>query len=77
MKVSEILRNMMDFIDGMEGEVQKSTEPVKYANEPAEVTRPVKAVIATGDDIHHSKHPSDMRSDSVSMYPNAQYKPKE
>ena len=41
----------------------------EYSNSPEEMTAPIVAVLASGDDVHKSKHPSDMRSDSVSLYP--------
>ncbi len=45
------------------------TGDTEYSNSPEEMTAPIDAVLASGDDVHKSKHPSDMRSDSVSMYP--------
>jgi hypothetical protein len=30
---------------------------------------PLSSAYPAGDDIHHSKNPADMRSDSVSLYP--------
>ena len=45
------------------------TGDVEYSNSPEEMTAPIDAVLASGDDVHKSKHPSDMRSDSVSLYP--------
>lgn len=41
----------------------------QYVNEPQEAYAGVDAVTASGTDVHKSKHPSDMRSDSVSLYP--------
>ena len=45
------------------------TGDVEYSNSPEEMTAPIDAVLASGDDVHKSKHPSDMRSDSASLYP--------
>lgn len=45
------------------------TGDTEYSNSPEEMTAPIDAVLASGDDVHRSKHPSDMRSDSVSLYP--------
>lgn len=45
------------------------TGDTEYSNSPEERVAPIDAVLAAGDDVHRSKHPSDMRSDSVSMYP--------
>lgn len=46
----------------------------EYANEPNEVVAPTRAAYPGGDDMHARKDPSDIRSDSVSMYPNYQAK---
>lgn len=35
----------------------------------------VDAVIASGDDVHKTKHPSDIRTDAGSMYPFYQHRP--
>lgn len=43
-----------------------------YANEPNEIVSPVVAAFPAGDDVHYSKHPSDIRADSISMYPDWQ-----
>jgi len=51
----------------------QTTEPTCYANEPTEAYAPVEAVTtAAGGGPNAPKQPSDMRSDSVSMYPNFQ-----
>lgn len=44
----------------------------EYANEPNEIVAPVTAAFPAGDDVHASKNPADMRSDSVSLYPDWQ-----
>lgn len=44
----------------------------EYSNSPEERVSDVDAVIASGDDVHRSKHPSDIRADSISMFPNFQ-----
>ena len=41
----------------------------EFANAPAETVAPVTAAFPAGDDVHSSKNPADMRSDSISMYP--------
>jgi len=33
------------------------------------------AVLASGDDVHKSKNPADIRTDAPSMYPAAQWRP--
>lgn len=41
----------------------------KASTEPDEHYFPLSSAYPAGDDVHHSKNPSDMRSDSVSLYP--------
>lgn len=36
---------------------------------PDEVVFPMGSAYPAGDDLHYSKNPSDIRADSVSMYP--------
>lgn len=48
------------------------TGNTEYSNSPEERVADVDAVIASGDDVHRSKHPSDIRADSISMFPNFQ-----
>ena len=48
--------------------------PREYSNSPEQKTATVASVLASGDDVHRSKHPSDIRSNSISMYPNFQAK---
>lgn len=71
MRASEIIRATLDLIDGInlsdKGSADSGT--AEYANAPHEITHTVAKVVTGGDDIHHEKHPSDMRSDSVSLYP--------
>ncbi len=51
------------------------TGNTEYSNSPEEMTAPIDAVLASGDDVHKSKHPADIRGDSISMYPNHQHRP--
>ena len=44
----------------------------EYANEPVEVVAPLQAAFPAGDDMHHSKNPSDIRTNAPSMYPGFQ-----
>ena len=44
----------------------------QFGNTPTEKYAGIDAVTANGADINKSKHPSDIRSNSVSMYPNYQ-----
>jgi hypothetical protein len=41
----------------------------KATTEPHEHYFPLSSAYPAGDDVHHSKNPADMRSDSVSLYP--------
>ena len=46
-----------------------------YANEPSEQIADIESVTTdAGGGVNGPKHPSDIRSDSLSMYPNTQYK---
>jgi hypothetical protein len=98
MKVTDIIRSVLDLIDGAE---DPQPEPVvaiavdaapdqeletmqklagifgvddeaEYANEPNEIVAPIGAAFPAGDDVHHSKNPADIRSDSLSMFPDWQ-----
>lgn len=70
MRASEIIRATLNLIDGVNLTDKPAEETQgEYANTPHEVTQTVAKVVTGGDDIHHEKHPSDIRSDSVSMYP--------
>jgi hypothetical protein len=71
MKITEVIFNAFDLVPT--GTVEK-TKPVEYSNSPDEKTADIDAVFASGNDVHRSKHPSDIRGDSVSMYPNFQAK---
>lgn len=103
MKITDIIRGVLDIVDAVEQPdpqmaVVISTEPnsirddaelvrmrqiagligtgdVDYSNSPEEMTAPIDAVLASGDDVHRSKHPSDIRGDSISMYPGHQHRP--
>lgn len=73
MKVHEILRDMMNLIDGVQAEPTKHQEP-EYANTPHELVAPPEAAHPAGNDMHHSKNPADMRTNAPSMYPGYQAK---
>lgn len=91
MKITDIIRSVLDIIDGAEAPVEPAVavaievepdeqlvdmqrlagilaEP-EFANEPNEIVAPTGAAYPAGDDVHYSKNPADMRSDSISMYP--------
>jgi len=59
---SELLR--MRQIAGLIG-----TGDTEYSNSPEEKYAPIGAVLASGDDLNKSKHPNDIRGNSVSLYP--------
>ena len=88
MRAQEFLRKLADLIDVADGEepevmavVDPRAEQIKdlvghkpevYSNEPQEGYAEIDAVIASGDDVNKSKHPSDIRANSVSMFPSYQ-----
>ena len=53
------------------GLLPDSTEG-EYQNTPQEKTAPIGAAFPEGDDVHHRKNPADMRTDSISLYPDWQ-----
>ena len=44
-------------------------EEPEYANAPVEIVAPVTAAFPSGDDVHHSKNPADIRTNAPSMFP--------
>jgi hypothetical protein len=74
MKVSEVITNMIDWTTGIDLVKKSKTPSSEYANTPHEMEQPVATIIAQGDDVNKPKNPSDIRSNSVSMYPNFQAK---
>lgn len=71
MKITEVIFNAFDLVPSTGSVQPKQTE---YSNSPDEHTADIDAVLASGNDVHRSKHPADIRSDSMSMYPNYQAK---
>jgi hypothetical protein len=47
-------------------------EEPEFANEPNTIVAPVGAAFPAGDDVHYSKNPADIRTDSISMFPDWQ-----
>lgn len=75
MKVSEIISKTLEWTHGLNlGAPVEPTNSSEYANTPHAVSQPVATILAQGDDINKPKNPSDIRADSVSMYPNFQAK---
>ena len=44
----------------------------EYNNTPQERIAPVTAAFPSGDDVHHSKNPADIRTNASSMFPGFQ-----
>jgi hypothetical protein len=95
MRVTDIIRGVLDLIDGAEApqepqiavaiEVDPQEELAdmqrlagllgdesEYANEPNTIVAPVPAAFPSGDDVHHSKNPADIRTNAPSMFPDWQ-----
>lgn len=95
MKITDIIRGVLDLIDGAETPAQEPAVAIavdiapeteimdmqrlaglladpEYANAPTEIVAPVTAAFPAGDDVHHSKNPADIRTDSISMFPDWQ-----
>lgn len=93
MRATEFIRGLLDLIDSVDGqeETQQPTdyeeevvivEPedvvdTQYSNSPDEFYTDEKLLFSIGNDINKPKHPSDLRTDSFSMYPNYQAKPRQ
>lgn len=87
MRATEFIRGLLDLIDSVDG--QENTQVTDYedenapesdiqgaelANTPDEMYVDHEVILSIGNDINKPKHPSDLRANSVSMYPNMQYK---
>ncbi|NDG30381.1 hypothetical protein EB118_09950 [bacterium] len=55
------------------GLVDQDSDMSVLANKANPQYAGLDAVIASGDDVNKSKHPSDIRTNAPSMYPNMQY----
>ena len=90
MRATEFIRGLLDLIDDLDlGDAISQSQndyvdevpdieievDTQYSNSPDEMTAPIDTILSIGNDINKPKHPSDLRSDSISMYPNMQYKP--
>ena len=83
MKLADLIRGTLDLIDRnsapahvqVTAVVPTDSEPVGFANSPDEHIADIDAVLAGGNDVNKPKHPSDIRSNSVSMYPMHQSRP--
>lgn len=81
MKIAELLKTFNELMSTSEPPEEKSIDKDdmpdililsgigKATTQPDEHYFPLSSAYPAGDDVHHSKNPSDMRSDSVSLYP--------
>lgn len=81
MKIAELLKTFNELMSTSEPPEEKSIDRDdmpdililsgigKATTQPDEHYFPLSSAYPAGDDVHHSKNPSDMRSDSVSLYP--------
>lgn len=88
MRATEFIRNLLDLIDSVDEKPQTSdyeeetiqqepeSDGTQYSNSPDENYTDEKVIFSIGNDLNKPKHPSDLRSDSFSMYPNTQYNPR-
>lgn len=85
MRATEIIRSLLDILDQLEDQESECLEPVAvaefppeligYSNTPDPLIADVASVTtAAGGGLNGPKNPADLRSDSVSMYPNFQAK---
>lgn len=103
MRISDIIRGVLDIIDNAEAPEQTAqvtvvaaptqdqemedagallrmkqiaglvgTGNTEYSNSPEEMITDIDAVLQSGDDVHHSKNPADIRTNAPSMYPDFQ-----
>lgn len=91
MRATEIIRDLLDLIDQIECNTSEpepemgifaqiitslSQQTPDYDNSPAPHTQGIDSVTTNaGGGWNGPKNPADLRSDSVSMYPNYQHKP--
>jgi hypothetical protein len=54
------------------GIISEPEQEQMYANEPNELVSGMDAACPSGTDMHHSKNPADIKSNSISMYPGFQ-----
>jgi hypothetical protein len=92
MRATEFIRGLLDLIDQVDGqeEVQQPVDyeeeviiiqpeveyDTQYSNSPDELVTPIDTILSVGNDINKPKNPSDLRTDSFSLYPNMQYNPR-
>jgi hypothetical protein len=86
MRATEFIRGLLDLIDSVESHDETPSDYVdevpevdveidtQYSNSPDEMYADEDTLFSIGNDINKPKHPSDLRTDSFSLYPNMQYK---
>jgi hypothetical protein len=82
MKISDIIDSVLgigtpDQAAKVQVIVIKPTAPATqadYSNSPDEKYADISAAYPSGDDVHKSKQPADIRTNAPSMYPNFQAK---
>jgi hypothetical protein len=90
MRATEFIRGLLDLIDSVDNQqdptndyeeevviIQPEEDTTQYANSPDEMYTDEKVIFSMGNDLNKPKHPSDLRADSFSMYPNYQAKPRQ
>ncbi len=91
MRAVEFIRDMLDLIEKVELQqntqngqdyadecdpAEENPNDTQYSNSPDERVTSEKVIFSIGNDLNKPKHPSDLRSDTFSMYPNMQYDPR-
>lgn len=90
MKATEFIRGLLDLIDQAQDEtasepaqdyadevvIIEPTEDEGLSNSPDTMVVPTDTILSMGNDLNKPKHPSDLRTDSFSLYPNTQYDPR-
>jgi hypothetical protein len=86
MRATEFIRGLLDLIDSVDSPEETPSDYVdevpeidvdidtQYSNSPDEMYADEDTIFSIGNDINKPKHPSDLRTDSFSLYPNMQYK---
>lgn len=90
MKATEFIRGLLDLIDQAQDETVSDPvqdyadevviiDPIEdegLSNSPDTLIVPTDTILSMGNDLNKPKHPSDLRADSFSLYPNTQYDPR-
>jgi hypothetical protein len=88
MRATEFIRGLLDLIDSVDSQQEpqvndyeeeiiivqpEECETNQYSNSPDERYTDEETLFSIGNDLNKPKHPSDIRANSVSMYPHLQY----